>query len=455
MTEPTDREVPANPFAAPGAGPSFPRPAAMDAPVPGGLPHDGVVALEGWATSGPAPAPGYPPAEPAGPAVAGDAPVLPWSIDSHGRPVAPRRSRRGALAWLLVPALVLAVAAGAVGGVLGTRWQEDRRPVDAALPAVGGAASIRGELTGVAAIAAAIQPSVVTIEVRGSAGEATGSGFVLRGDGYLLTNNHVATASVGSGSTITVVFADGSQDTATLVGSTGDYDLAVLKVERSGLTPLALADSDAVLVGDPVVAVGAPLGLQGTVTTGIVSALHRPVTAGDASQPAFIDAIQTDAAINPGNSGGPLVNADGEVIGINSAIAQASGSASATGSIGLGFAIPSNQGRRTAEQLIETGTATYPRIGVLLDSRYTGEGVQVTTETQDGSPSVVKDGPGDRAGIKAGDIILAIDGRPVTQADELIVAVRAKAPGDAVTLSVRTGDRTRDVRVVLDEAPSS
>ncbi len=455
MTEPTDREVPANPFAAPSGGSSLPpqageaqrAPAQPVGPPPGGVPV-------GWGTAGGAPAQPSPPVW--APAMgAGDPPAGPWALDSHGRAVAPRRARRGVLAWLLVPALVLVLATGAVGGALGTRWEQDRRPVDAALPTVAGGASVRGQLTGVAAIAAAIQPSVVTIEVRGSSGEATGSGFVLRGDGYLLTNNHVATADVGSGSTITVVFADGSQDSATLVGATSDYDLAVIKVNRTGLTPLALADSDTVVVGDPVVAVGAPLGLQGTVTTGIVSALHRPVAAGDVNQPAFIDAIQTDAAINPGNSGGPLVGADGEVIGINSAIAQASGTGTATGSIGLGFAIPSNQARRTAEQLIETGKATYPVIGVLLDSRYTGEGVQVSTDATGGRPSVVKGGPADRAGIKAGDVILAIDGRPVTQADELIVAVRAKAPGDAVTLSVRTGDRTREMRVVLDEVSSS
>jgi putative serine protease PepD len=253
-----------------------------------------------------------------------------------------------------------------------------------------------------------------------------------------------------------VVFADGSHADATLVGYTTDYDLAVLKVDRQGLTPLALGDSDQVVVGDPVVAIGAPLGLQGTVTTGIVSALNRPVTAGDVNSPAFINAIQTDAAINPGNSGGPLVDAVGEVIGITSAIAQAPGAvlSGTAANIGLGFAIPANQARRTAEQIIETGKATYPIIGVLVDSQYTGEGVQVLAESSSGQQAVVPGGPADRAGIRPGDVILAIDGRPVTQPDELIVAIRAKQPGDSVVLRVRTGDQERDVRVVLSETTS-
>ncbi|HEY3438209.1 MAG TPA: trypsin-like peptidase domain-containing protein, partial [Actinotalea sp.] len=355
--------------------------------------------------------------------------------------------------WL-VPLLVLALVAGALGGVVATRMAAGRDRGAVVLPESSGQERA-GELTGVAAIAEAVLPSVVAIEVTSSEGEGTGSGMVLQADGYILTNNHVVASAAQDGSSIVVVFADGSEEKAEIVGRTSEYDLAVIKVAREGLSPLVLGDSDQVVVGDPVVAIGAPLGLQGTVTTGIVSALHRPVAAGDGDTPAFINAIQTDAAINPGNSGGPLVDSAGEVIGINSAIAQRPGLTAAAGSIGLGFAIPSNQARRTAAELIANGRATYPVIGVLLDSRYTGEGVQVSTEPQDGQAPVTAGGPADKAGIKPGDIILAVDGRPVTEADELIVSIRAKAPGDSVTLTVRSGDQQRDVRMVLDEFTSA
>ncbi|NYI59811.1 S1C family serine protease [Cellulomonas soli] len=354
--------------------------------------------------------------------------------------------------WV-VPLILLSLVAGVVGGVLGARSTGTNRLADAGLPTVSITGSVDRAPDSVAGIASAVLPSVVSIEVTASDGTSTGSGFVLRQDGYILTNNHVVASADEVGATIVVLFADGTQVPASIVGRTADYDLAVVKVEVEGLTPLLLGDSDAVVVGDPVVAIGAPLGLVGTVTTGIVSALNRPVSAGDATDTAFINAIQTDAAINPGNSGGPLVNASGEVIGINSAIAQAPGTDSTTaGSIGLGFAIPSNQVRRTADQLIETGTATYPIIGVLLDDRYTGEGVQVASEDSDGTPPVTPDGPADRAGIRRGDVILAIDGRPVTDPEELIVTIRSRTPGDVVVLRVRTGEDERDVRVELSES---
>ncbi|WP_448059437.1 S1C family serine protease [Cellulomonas hominis] len=370
-----------------------------------------------------------------------------------------RPGRRGAAparlsARAMVGLVVVAVVAGGVGGLVGSRLLADDHIADAGLPATVGNVAVDRVPESVAGIAATVLPSVVSIEVTSAAGSATGSGLVLRQDGYILTNNHVVAGGDAAGASIEVLFADGSQEPATIVGATADYDLAVVKVDVAGLTPLLLGDSDAVQVGDPVVAVGAPLGLEGTVTSGIVSALNRPVAAGDDVDTAFINAIQTDAAINPGNSGGPLVSTNGEVIGINSAIAQPPGTTITGGSIGLGFAIPSNQARRTAEQLIETGRATYPIIGVMLDSRYQGEGVQVTTESANGAEPVTPGGPADRAGIRQGDVILAIDGRPVTETDELIVAIRARTPGDTVVLRVRSGSSERDVRVVLDESPT-
>ena len=397
---------------------------------------------------GPAPAPT--PAVPEAPVP--EVPAGPWTgtliaTDSFGRPAAPRERRRismGAVAGLTALALVAGAAGGVAADRLLTRDAVSSGPV--VLPA---AARPTGELTGVAAIAAAVLPSVVAIETTTATSAGTGSGFVLSEDGYILTNSHVVAGAVDG--SIRVVFADGVELDADLIGNTVEYDLAVLHVERTGLAPLVLGDSSAVAVGDPVVAIGAPLGLDGTVTSGIVSALNRPVSAGSQAQTAFINAIQTDAAINPGNSGGPLVNAAGEVIGINSAIAQIPGGLSAPGSIGVGFAIPSDQARRTAQQLIETGGATYPIIGVLLDPEWGGEGVAVRADAIDGLEPVTPDGPAFRAGIEPGDVIVAIDGRPVTEPDELIVAIRAKAPGDAVVLTLRESDEERDVRVVLAE----
>ena len=364
--------------------------------------------------------------------------------------------RRGIGAGLVVVLLLGALVVGALGGVLAPRVVDafDGRPGDAALPTITPSDDLARPDGSIADIAATVAPSVVSIQVTGTGGQGTGSGFVIRDDGYILTNNHVIAGAVPDGQ-IRVTFVDGTEEDATLVGRTADYDLAVIQVDRTDLVPLVLGDSDGVVVGDPVIAIGAPLGLDGTVTSGIISALNRPVAAGDLADTAFINALQTDAAINPGNSGGPLVNGSGEVIGINSAIAQPPGQMAASGSIGLGFAIGSNQARRTAEELIETGQASYPIIGVLLDSTYDGEGVQVSTDDQAGQPAVTVDGPAAGAGIVPGDVILSIDGRPVTQPDELIVAIRAKAPGDSVVLRVRSGDDERDVSIVLDKATSS
>jgi putative serine protease PepD len=362
----------------------------------------------------------------------------------------PDRRRRGRGALLVVAACLLASLLGGFAG----GWLQDRPGGSVVQQSPGGSAPQTRPPESVAGIAAAALPSVVSIETSSTQVQGTGSGFVIRDDGYILTNNHVV-ADASDGGRIRVVFSDGTQEDAEVVGRTTSYDLAVLRVERTGLAALDLGDSDAAVVGDPVIAVGAPLGLESTVTTGIVSARNRPVSAGDDEAAAFINAIQTDAAINPGNSGGPLLNADGDVIGVNSAIARAPGGGpSVGGSIGLGFAIPSNQAARTADQLINEGQATYPVIGVLLDRTYSEEGVRVVEEPADDVEPVTPGGPAAQAGIEPGDVIVGFEGRPVTEPDQLIVAIRAQAPGDTVTLTVRRGDAERDVDVVLDAADS-
>ncbi|MYU68280.1 trypsin-like peptidase domain-containing protein, partial [Streptomyces sp. SID69] len=312
----------------------------------------------------------------------------------------------------------------------------------------------------VAGIAARALPSVVTLHVSGSDEDGTGTGFVLDDRGHILTNNHVV-AAAASGGTISATFSDGTSAKATVVGRDSGYDLAVVQVSGvRGLTPLALGDSDDVRVGDPVVAIGAPFDLANTVTSGIISAKERPITAGgeksDGSDMSYVDALQTDAPINPGNSGGPLLDSRARVIGVNSAIRSAdSGSATESGqagSIGLGFAIPVNQAKRVAGELIDDGRATHPVIGVDLDMGYTGDGARVGSRAPDGGPAVLKDGPGERAGLKAGDLITGVDGTPVHTGSELIAGIRAHEPGDRLRLTVERGGTERDVSLVLGTA---
>jgi len=279
----------------------------------------------------------------------------------------------------------------------------------------------------VAQVAELVLPTVVSLEVVTGPSQASGSGFIIRSDGYIMTNNHVV-ANALQGGEITVVFNDGSRARAELVGRSVSYDIAVVRVDRENLPTSALGNSDNAAVGDSAIAIGSPLGLSGTVTTGIVSALDRPVTAGGQDEASFISAIQTDAAINPGNSGGPLLNAQGEVIGINSAIASLASGFGEVGSIGLGFAIPVNQAKRISEEIIATGTSTTPVIGVQLDLRYVGPGGRVD--------EVVPGGPADDAGIESGDVIVAVDGEPVQDSTELVIAIRANAPGDIITVEV-------------------
>ena len=362
------------------------------------------------------------------------------------QPAAPRTDKSGrggmialASAGLALTALVAGTIGGAVGFTVARMTQPDPvaavsiAPIgatgDAISPPAGGS---------IAAVAAALQPSVVQINVDGGGGAGTGSGFVIREDGYILTNNHVT----ANGSDITVTFSDGRVADATLVGANPGYDLAVVKVDETGLPAVTLGSSSALEVGDAAIALGSPLGLQGTVTAGIVSALNRPVTAGGEGELSFINAIQTDAAINPGNSGGPLVDGNGAVIGINSAIASLGGSLGGqVGNIGLGFAIPIDTAARIASELIATGSSSTPIIGVQLDMEYAGPGARVA--------GITGDGPASGAGLREGDVITALNGTMVMDATDLIVDVRSLAPGEQVTLTVESNGSEREVTLVL------
>jgi putative serine protease PepD len=360
-------------------------------------------------------------------------------------PEQPRRRSGPSVGALAGGAAVIALVAGSAGALTASLIEDDNDNGNGSVVTVLGTdpASLDENPPGsVAEVAAAVLTSVVSV----SAGEGTGSGFVISADGYVVTNHHV----VREADSIELVFSDGSREAAEVVGSSASYDLAVLLVDRDDLTPVVLGESGSVDVGDPVLAIGSPLGLEGTVTSGIISALNRPVTAGGQGEQAFINAMQTDAAINPGNSGGPLVDARGRVIGVNSAIATL-GISGTTGSIGLGFAIPIDQARRTAEQIIATGEAQYPVIGVRLDPSFEQQGARIAESSDDG-PGVVRNGPADQAGMRPGDVIVAIDGRPVSTPEELVVLLRAREPGDEVTLQyVRDGVEAQ-VTVTLGSA---
>lgn len=344
-------------------------------------------------------------------------------------------------------ALVAAIAAGSIAGVYATRWasNSDTTSVAESLKEPASRGKPQAEAGTVQAVAEAVQPAVVSIRLLTEDSAVSGSGSIISQDGYVLTNNHVVEGAADGRAEMTVTLQDGSTHPAKFIAGDSNTDVAVIKVEDvSNMPTITIGNSDDLAVGQNVVAIGAPLGLEQTVTTGIVSALNRPVRAGEGGEATIIDAIQTDAAINPGNSGGPLVNMNGELIGMNSVIASTASSGSEeAGSIGLGFAIPANFARRTADQLIKDGKASYPLIGVSLDQRFRESGAKIA--------EVSKDGPGDKAGLKKGEVVVAINDRVIKNANGLIAAVRSSDFGAKIKLKVvdEKGENPREVEVTL------
>ncbi|MBN4925785.1 trypsin-like peptidase domain-containing protein [Hoyosella rhizosphaerae] len=340
------------------------------------------------------------------------------------------KGRRSTRATIAAAAVVLALVSGLVGGLVGASWVN--RDVSTTsefggqLPSVSDPTAEAPEGS-VQWAAERVLPSVVKIDINTPTATGSGSGVILTDDGVILTNNHVIAGSDGS---VDVSFNDGSVAQGRVIAGDAMFDIAVVQVEgRSNLTPIEIGSSDNLKVGQPVVAIGSPLGLSATVTTGIVSALNRPVfAAGDnEEETSVIDAIQTDAAINPGNSGGALVNLNGELVGINTAIATlGTGPGARPGSIGLGFSIPIDQAQRVAQELLETGTVRKSALGVMVNLGDPQRGALVT-EVLPGSAA-------EAAGIPEGALIVGFDGRTITSATALIAAVRSKVPGTVVEI---------------------
>ncbi len=340
-------------------------------------------------------------------------------------------------------ALLLAGVAGGVGGIVGYSVSDHGNPYQSAVNASGNAPVV--DRSSLAKIAASVQPMVVVIET----GNAEGSGVVISSDGYIVTNNHVVAA--GNGSAVQVTFNSGKKLTAKVVGTDPKTDLAVVKADVTGLAAASWGDSDNVNVGDTVLAIGSPLGLQGSVTAGIVSALHRTIQVGGeqdsplqapSATTTIGDAIQTDAPINPGNSGGALVNTSGQVIGINSAIAT--GSSGSSGNIGVGFAISANKAKAVAAQLIAGQKVSHPYLGISVGESTNG-GAQVQ--------QVVAGSPAAKAGLQQGDVVTKVNDKAIANSEDLIGAVQSSSVGSHLTLTLSRNGSEQTVTVTVGETP--
>ena len=356
-----------------------------------------------------------------------------------------KRSRAGALT---VGALAIAVVSAGIGGGVALMAKPDTVAGGTQITAAPSMPAASLPAGSVEQVASKVVPSVVKLETDLGRASEEGSGIILSSDGLILTNNHVVAG--GKGGDTTVTFADGRTTKFTVVGTDPSSDIAVIKADDiSDLTPITIGSSADLKVGQDVVAIGSPLGLEGTVTTGIISALNRPVAAGGdiRNQNTVLDAIQTDAAINPGNSGGALVNMNGELVGVNSAIATLGGdSAEAqSGSIGLGFAIPIDQAKRIADELIQNGNASHASLGVQVGNDASAHGAKIVEVTGGGAAAA--------AGLPSGVVVTKVDDRIIGSADALVAAVRSKAPGEKVTLTyLDPSGKPQTVQVTLGKA---
>jgi putative serine protease PepD len=435
---------PAQPGTAPSAGPYSPP--IGPGPPPGWRP--------GWPSTAGGHAPPVPPEPISPPGIRADPPRGPYRQSlppgsTHVSPWGYAPQRRGPAGWqLALTALVIGLLGGAVGAavVVGSDDSPSTTSTTISVPVISSSGPIAGgpRANPVVTVANKVLPSVVSIDVRGKSEEVTGSGFVYDAEGRVVTNNHVIEPAAKSG-TIRVILPDGSVRSATVVGRSPSYDIAVIELDdKTGLVPATLGRSDPVRVGEAVVAIGSPLGLNATVTSGIISATHRPVTTGGSGETSFINALQTDAAINPGNSGGPLVDLDGFVIGVNSAIATlGTTSGGPSGSIGVGFSIPIDQVKHTVREIIATGHAEYPVIGAQVSLERSLDGAKVL--------DVTNASPAADAGLEVGDVVTAINGDQIADGVELIVAIRSYQPGDVITMTVDRDGDTRQVKVTLGQ----
>lgn len=431
---PVGGSVPSADDVEPAGAPAEPLiPTAHDGPgEPGepGAPGDGAASA---ATRPPAPAPASNPA----PATAG---------------IRPFRTRHLVAAGVGAALLAGGVAGGLVGSLV--TGSGGAAPPSTASPAPAlrsGAGQALGPVPGVAAEAL---HGTVTIDATGPGVHSVGTGFFFDSAGHILTNAHVVEPE-GKPGKLTVDFPDGTSSPASVVGAATGYDIAVVKLDgfHAHPQPLALGDSDHAVVGEPVVAAGAPFDLAGTVTSGIISALDRPVTTHNGAAAAYLSALQTDAPINPGNSGGPLLDDAGQVIGVNSAISGAPAPAGAVaGSVGLGFAIPIDQAKWVADGILVHGTVPYAQLGLRVNEAYGGQGVQIASASvKPADPALTPGGPAAEAGMRPGDVITAFDGRPVDNGDALMSAVRACHPHDRADVTFIRGGHAHTVGVVLGE----